>query len=75
VTSLPILGLFLLLPTIGVRAKTGPSQVPLGLLTLRSLSPDASRGADAEREGGAGKSDQSAAINQILGCRRLSFGI
>jgi len=28
-----------------------------GLLTLRSLSPDAGRGADAEREGGAGESD------------------
>ena len=48
-TSLLILGLFLLLPKIGVRAKTGPSPVPLGLLTLRSLSPDVSRGADAER--------------------------
>ena len=74
-TSLPILGLLLLLPTLGVRAKTGPSPVPLGLLTLRSLNPDAGRGADAEREGGAGKSGQSNAINQILGYRRLSFGI
>ena len=46
-----------------------------GLLTLRSLSPDAGRGADAERKGGAGESDHSTAINQILGCRQLSFEI
>jgi len=59
---------------MGLTEETQQSQVPLGLLTPRSLSPDAGRGADAEREGGPAVRDALTRGFWIIGGRPQRAG-